>query len=204
MEKTTKTIPNKLLHRFYEALVLLKVLLESAHGERMPRQRNAMSSPDNANRYELLRRFLESLAYVCDHEKGGDSMTAIFVSSGPLVYHVACNKRLPEPNKVVPFLRSVLEQLGSFKEPDEDSERHLLAQCVQFSEKRVGTYERFLRNELEKCQEIVTDTKIRQSKYDHRNIDIVVNHYNQSSKTWKQRWPSHLVLMPICVEPALL
>lgn len=92
-------------------------------------------------------------------------MTAVFVSTPPLVYHLACNKRLPESNNLVPFLRSILEQLGHFTEPDKDIEPRMLAQCVRFSEKRIETYEQFLGIALERCLESDTTIEIHQSRY---------------------------------------
>lgn len=131
----------------------------------MPRQREIMSSPYDASRCELRRRFLDSLAYICDHEKGGDSMTAVFASSPPLVYHLACNKRLPESNEVVPFVVSVLEQLGRVMDSNLDSEQDLLARCVQFSEKRVETYRKSLQKAFDDCLESVTNDDLRKSEY---------------------------------------
>lgn len=130
----------------------------------MPRQREVMSSAEDASRCELRRRFLDSLAYTCDHEKGGDSVTAVFVSSPPLVYHLACNKRLLESNKVVPFVTSILEQLGRVLDSDVDSERALLAQCVQFSEKRIETYRKSLQRVFNDCLKSVKDKHMGKSR----------------------------------------
>lgn len=72
-------------------------------------------------------------------------MTAVFVSSGPLRYHIACYKPLSTDSKVVPFLQSVLSQLGSFVRFDALNERRILEQCVKFSIRRIETYEHSLK-----------------------------------------------------------
>ena len=150
---------NKVLHRFYEPLVLLHVL-DRVQGDHVPRQREDSSPPDHASRTELRRRFLESLAYVCDYEKGGDTMTAIFVTSTPLTYHIASNKPLPETNPVVPFLDSLLKRLRTVTHSAVGEERQILENCVAFSEKRISTYWRFLQNSLKICREATSDTEV--------------------------------------------
>ena len=164
LQKCQRNKRNKILHRFYEPLVLLHVL-DKIQGDHVPRQRDESSPPDHASRTELRRRFLESLAYVCDHEKGGDTMTAIFVSSAPLTYHVATNKPLPETNKVVPFLDSLLTQLRTVAASTTEQERCVLERCVAFSEKRITTYWQSLRNSLIKCRESTLDTEVLQRKW---------------------------------------
>lgn len=143
---------NKLLHRFYEPLVLLHVL-DKIQGDHVPRQREDSKDPDYATRTELRRRFLESLAYVCDYEKGGDTMTAIFVSSAPLTYHIASNKTIKEKKEVVPFLKSLLKMLRTLSSSTFEEERHVLEKCAAFGKKRIQTYQRFLRNSLVKCRD---------------------------------------------------
>ena len=150
---------NKVLHRFYEPLVLLHVL-DRIQGGHVPRQREDSLPPDHASRTELRRRFLESLAYVCDYEKGGDTMTAIFVSSGPLTYHIATNKPLPQTNRVVPFLDSLMKHLRTLNPVTAVDERNILEQCVEFSEKRISTYWRSLQNSLKMCREATSDAEI--------------------------------------------
>ena len=150
---------NKVLHRFYEPLVLLHVL-DRIQGDHVPRQRENSAPPEHASRTELRRRFLESLAYVCDYEKGGDTMTAIFVSSAPLTYHIASNKFLPETNEVVPFLDSVLKQLRATTHSTARTERYILEKCVAFSNKRISKYWRSLQNSLKMCRKATSDVEV--------------------------------------------
>lgn len=154
---------NKMLHRFYEPLVLLQIL-DTVQGDHIPRQRTDASSHEAGSRTELRRRFLDALANICDHEKGGDSMTAIFVATAPLKYYIACNKPLCAENKVVPFLRSILLQLGRPAELEKDAEEQILARCVDFSRKRISTYKNFLISALDDCHKSSPDSGVAQGK----------------------------------------
>jgi hypothetical protein len=138
----------KLQHRFYEPLVLLQVL-DPFQGDHEPRQREG-SPPLDHTLPKLRRRFLNELAYVCDYKKGGDTVTAIFASSCPLVYHLATNKLLLPENKVVSFLESLLEHLRDG--PSISPMCAILEKCVAFSEERITTYLRFLRIALKECR----------------------------------------------------
>ncbi|ETN36986.1 uncharacterized protein HMPREF1541_07974 [Cyphellophora europaea CBS 101466] len=128
----------------------------------MPRPRDNLSPPDNESTADLRRRLLDSLAYICDSEKGGDTMTAIFVSSPPLTYHLARNKKPSDPGEVLAFLKSVLNQLENVDEHDRDRSQSLLAECIQFSEKRIKAYKRMLQIRLKICFELAAGTEIRQ------------------------------------------
>jgi hypothetical protein len=147
---------NKTLHRFYEPLVLLYVL-NNVQGNHLPRQRNEALSPNVARRSDLRRRFLDSLAYICDSEKGGDTVTAVFVSSSPLVYHVSCNKPQLLDTKIIPFVKDILGQLAAFDNDEETIARRILSQCISFSIGRLSTYRRFLGIALKRCREVPTE-----------------------------------------------
>lgn len=61
---------HKVLSRFYEPLVLLRLLGQS-RGNHQPK-------PHDVNAGQAVRRdFLRNLSYICDFEKGGDTCTAI-------------------------------------------------------------------------------------------------------------------------------
>ena len=145
---------NKLLHRFYEPLVLLHVL-DNIQGDHIARAGSENPSLDGIPQNELRRRFLDSLSYICDSEKGGDTITAIAAAMPPLTYYVACNKT-PKAN-VISFLRSTLKQLGSVYGPDGrlclEVENKVLEDCVTFSQKRIKTYWKFLKCSLKKCRD---------------------------------------------------
>ena len=156
MEASSRTQDGKrrtLFHRFYEPLVLLYVL-ERTQGDHISRQDPERLPSGELSLPELRRRFFDSLSYVCDFEKGGDTTTAIAAAPVPLTYYVASNKN--PARQVVPFLRSLLEQLGGLYDCDDqllrESESRILRDCVDFSERRVRKYLKLLRDSLAKCR----------------------------------------------------
>jgi hypothetical protein len=163
-KKSQSSNRNKLLHRFYEPLVLLHVL-DRIQGDHLPRQRNESSPDQYSHKTELRRRFFESLAYVCDYAKGGDTITAIAVSDCPLTFHVACNIRLSEDNEVVPFLNSLLEKLKMASDSALVNDACVLKECVDFSKKRILTYWRFLQTALRECHKALAKIEDRRRKW---------------------------------------
>lgn len=99
----------KLLSRFYEVLILLRVL-DQVQGERI-----AADTPQNdffhdVNTVEMRRRVLYHLCLICDFRKGGFTVTAIAaenVPGGPK-YWLAANSQV---NKIKTFLLEVLKIL---------------------------------------------------------------------------------------------
>jgi hypothetical protein len=154
-----------LLHRFYEPLVLLYVL-DRTQGDHVSRQDLERLPSGEVSLLELQRRLLDSLAYVCDFDKGGDTITAIAAGSVPLTYYVASNKNPAE--EVVPFLRSLLEQLGGLYNRDDqllsESESRIFRYCVGFSERRVRTYWRKLGDSLTRCREGLREPSVAHGK----------------------------------------
>ena len=143
------------MHRFYEPLVLLYVL-DRTQGDRLTRT-IADNSMEEAPVREVRRRFLDALSYICDFEKGGDTMTAIFVATEPLTYYFAQNKT---PNQdAVGFLRGILNRLALYYNQNDEQQgraaKEILEKAVSASKKRLSTYRRSLRVSLSKCEEIL-------------------------------------------------
>jgi hypothetical protein len=165
---TTRTQEGKRktqLHRFYEPLVLLYVL-DRTQGDHIRRQDPERLPSGEISSLELQRRLFDSLSYVCDFDKGGDTTTAIAAASVPLTYYVASNEN--PAKEVVPFLRSLLTQLGELYNFDpqrlSESESSILKYCVNFSEKRVKKYWGLLRGSLTKCREGVLEALLAHGK----------------------------------------
>lgn len=156
---------NKLLHRFYEPLVLL-FALDRVQGDHLYSDNNRLPLDDTPNK-DLRRRFLDSLSYICDYQKGGDTITAIGAAASPLSYYVASNKT-PQ-TKVKDFLESVFSQLAQVYGMDEEErikmENVLLESCVRFSEQRIRTYWRFLELSMEECCDKRQDNSVVESKF---------------------------------------
>lgn len=155
----------KLFHRFYEPLVLLYVL-DRTQGDHVSRQDPERLPSGEISLQELQRRLLDALSYVCDFDKGGDTITAIAAASAPLTYYVATNENSAE--KAVPFLHSLLRRLKELYDVDprrlSESERSILEYCVDFSEKRVQTYWKFLKESLTQCRNEFLEASVAQGK----------------------------------------
>jgi hypothetical protein len=168
METSSRTQDGKrrtLFHRFYEPLVLLYVL-DPTQGDRISRQDPERLPSGEISLPELRRRLFDSLSYLCDYDKGGDTTTAIATASEPLTYYVASNK---DPVvRVVPFLRSLLQQLGELYNCNDqlrsESESRILKYCVDFSERRVRKYSKLLRDSLAKCRKDSPDASVTHGK----------------------------------------
>ena len=167
------------MHRFYEPLVLLYVL-DRTQGDRLTRT-TADNSMEESPVQEVRRRFLDALSYICDFEKGGDTMTAIFVATEPLTYYFAQNKT-PDQD-AVDFLRRILNRLAlCYDQNDEQQDRaakEVLEDAVAASQKRLSAYRRFLRVSLSKCGEVLHG----QSQLDgqlHRNTRRLASRFYSS------------------------
>ena len=77
---------NRLLSRFYEPLVLLRTLGQT-------RGQHSSLSSSSGTETSARRQFLNDLAFICDYEKGGDTVTAIAVQHLPehAVFWLAAN-----------------------------------------------------------------------------------------------------------------
>ena len=159
--KRTTPAPRKkadrLMMRFYELLVLQHVL-DPTRGTRI--QCEPPDSLDDSQlgtgNCKLRRSFLNSLAYVCDYEKGGTTVTAIALETRPscVVFWVAANENVKD--KVVPFLTKILKGLKGFANGEESTatvEERIFRSAVKFGTPRIKAYWRMMQGPLEKCLE---------------------------------------------------
>ncbi|PHH60282.1 hypothetical protein CDD81_1872 [Ophiocordyceps australis] len=123
----------RLLARFHETSLFLGQL-GKAHG---PRYELAYTS---GNASCTRQRFLQCLAFICDFKKGGISTTALAVEDANECYRfwVASNGTA---NKLVPFLREVLQRLGHVTKLSKDEHARIEAElgqkCIQFAQDRL-------------------------------------------------------------------
>ena len=142
---------SRLLHRFYEPLVLLAILSPSTGLKEGQRSSTINDSPDQQS------NFLDQLAWVCDYKCGGVTVSAIGAEANPSgpVYWLAAPGSPSEKARI--HLHSVLEQLraahGASQTRIEILEANLIAQCVTFSRKRVENYRRRLSRCAKLCKE---------------------------------------------------
>lgn len=145
----------KLFRRFYEPLVLLYTLGQS-RGQRSQSPAIDDQSCDGVSFSEVRRRFLRDLAYMCDYQKGGDTVTAIAVEDTPqsFICWVAANK---DPrSKVESFLRKLLATLKCTGEAGEVTLANVIAsKCITFAKPRIKAYKKFFENSLNDVRTIL-------------------------------------------------
>ncbi|KAJ0315631.1 hypothetical protein COL5a_011943 [Colletotrichum fioriniae] len=123
----------RLLFRLYEALSLLFIIrpIGGPH---------VVSQLGNYTTQDVRRRFLKNLAFLCDYKKGGSTATAIAVENcyDCYVFWVASNEGAGD--KVVDFLKDVLNSLRMFCEPINELDRATAEEVL------------ILRNSARKCR----------------------------------------------------
>ncbi|KAF8858780.1 hypothetical protein BDZ45DRAFT_547654, partial [Acephala macrosclerotiorum] len=128
----------RLKKRFYEALVM-SVILGKNRGERVDENEDFESGPSLSSLEsgrQRRRSFLKHLAYLCDHEKGGDQTTAIALQDThqKIIYWFASNMSPAKYDKTAVFMRDILEKLRGIREKDVGRlESELFAKAVEFS-----------------------------------------------------------------------
>lgn len=136
----------KLLRRFYEPLVLLHVL-DPSRGSRIPQ---SISNGDCKNK--LRRSFIDSVAYICDYKKGGDTCTAAAMQEEPdrVTIWLAANTNIKEKTKC--FLEGVLDCLVAITDSNRtEIEDSLAVRIIDFNEERLQAYKSFVRTPLSEC-----------------------------------------------------
>jgi hypothetical protein len=141
--------------RFYEPLVLQHVL-GPTRGSRIQCELpdSLDGSEPGTDKCKLRRLFLNSLAYVCDYEKGGSTVTAIAVEMRPagVVFWVAANENVKD--KVVRFLTDILKGLEGGANGEKSAamvEESTFRRAVEFGMPRVKVYWRFMQESLRNC-----------------------------------------------------
>lgn len=150
MARTPRFDPyERLIYRFYEAIYLLS-LLGNTRGP------HVATIFDPSSLIAVRRRFLKNLALLCDNLKGGDSTASIAVQDRHdcFVFWVSSNEG--PGDRVLEFLRSVLEDIKAFvrstQDDGRDVENDLVRKCVQFSQKRIRCQARSLVNCARRCR----------------------------------------------------
>ncbi|KAI0433243.1 hypothetical protein F5Y09DRAFT_299436 [Xylaria sp. FL1042] len=135
----------RLWRRFYEPLVLLRILGKT-RGEHSPR-------PEH---HSPVHRFLDNLAYLVDHEKGGSTTSAIGLENAPERFNfwIASN----EPKKSVKsasFLTSILRDVRIIADSPTDVraslQKKLVRDCIVFAKQRVKKEAKMLTVDIIRC-----------------------------------------------------
>lgn len=139
-----------LLSRFYEHLTVLYEY-DPVRGGHTPE-----------NREKGLGGFLDDLAFLCEHAKGGDACSAIGIEDAEecFVYWVAANE--DPKKKIAPFLKKILDILKSTlsltAENRQKAEEQLLDECLQHAAKKVKELRRLLMHAISDCKSRVEDS----------------------------------------------
>jgi len=140
----------KLWRRFYEPLILLKIL-GSTRGQHSP---SLEPTP--------LHRFLDNLAYLCDHQKGGNTTSAVAIEDTPerFVFWIASNCP-SQCEKSVPFLTYTLVSVRSIADAPSSQQasltEELVRRCVEFAQARVKKEASMLKKDMSKCMVFVKE-----------------------------------------------
>ncbi|KAH6693909.1 hypothetical protein F5X68DRAFT_47612 [Plectosphaerella plurivora] len=158
VDEATGTIPltSSKNFLFYEPLILLLALNEEM------RSTASYISPsevcDSSDPEQLFKAFLNKLALVCDSSKGGDTVTAIWVSEdapGQVEYHIASNQlKSHELDAMGSFVRTLLVEVrdaDARPSAQDQANKALLLPILRFNRPRINIYLNDLRQEAEKC-----------------------------------------------------
>jgi hypothetical protein len=139
--KRVRSRDEKLKHRFYEPLVLL-FTLGSTRGD--PAPDDVVTEITSLSSRDARRKFLTALAYACDYDKGGDTVTAIGLEHIPEVnvFWVASNNN--PTHEIVPFLRKLLTKLACNAMDEEALEEDISRICIEFATPRIKKYQKLI------------------------------------------------------------
>lgn len=145
----------KLLRRFYEPLILLGVL-DPTRGAQRP---DLITDRGLDEPSKLWRNFLDQLSWLCDAETGGDTVTAVAAQNTVecTLFWVAANST--SRHKAHRQLTWLFEQLNHLCTtdpiPSAQLEGAIVAQCIEFSSRRVKAYIGWLLQAIRKGRRVI-------------------------------------------------
>jgi hypothetical protein len=125
---------------------------------------------------DLGRMFLSDLAYMCDYDKGGETVTAIGLQSTPQkhIFWVASN--VGSKTKTIDFLPSLLTQIVHISAtPDTANHAELASQCVAFATPRIRKYLSHLKPLLQRSISYLTETKQAVGKFSPKILIVLAD-----------------------------
>ncbi|KAK4574801.1 hypothetical protein LTR86_001643 [Recurvomyces mirabilis] len=145
----------KLLRRFYEVLILLRVLGQ-VQGERIRNPDFEVGSLERLDLKQMRRLVMYHLCVMCDYEKGGGTVTAMAAQDHPggSLYWIAVNGSLPKIRKfLVETLASLQartrELLSSPLQTTAFFEQTIFTSFAEFQRARTKTYWDFMQRHVE-------------------------------------------------------
>ncbi|KAK8216417.1 hypothetical protein IWZ01DRAFT_480353 [Phyllosticta capitalensis] len=143
---------DSLCSRFYEPLVLLHALGRT-RGEHVSQSLDARLA--DLSEGQLRRLFLNHLAYICDYDKGGETVTAVALEDRPQGprYWLSANEGPRE--KVKLFVEALLQTLRELaRNPDDITEEDLESvarDCISLGRHRIKKYWPLLVTQRRRC-----------------------------------------------------
>ncbi|KAH6874748.1 hypothetical protein B0T10DRAFT_567149 [Thelonectria olida] len=171
-EPETIALRSEEVNKFYEPLVLLKVLNNATKDKAV--QASLEASIDATNQGEAFKAFVYKLAHICDSEKGGSTVTAFAVlreKGGCVHYQFASNQRSHEKlEETKAYIQGLLNQVKDFDvnmELEKSPSTPMLKKVLIFNRRRVTYYLKRMRACAKDCMEFQRDgdTRLR-SEYD--------------------------------------
>ena len=152
MGRQPRKDPNeRLLHRFYEPLVLLSIL-EPTQG----RPEVFEDSAGETDRAKLWQKALDNLSWICDYRHGGETVSSIGAQrtySGPVFWLAANRKPTKDVIQHLAWILMIIE--SSFHSSRSDRKKlqeEISTRCIKFSRDKVKNYTRRLCTSIEKCR----------------------------------------------------
>ncbi|KAI1661202.1 hypothetical protein F4813DRAFT_346782 [Daldinia decipiens] len=146
---------SRLLRRFYEPLILLRVLGQT-------RGTHTLVSQDDKSQSRQFRRrrLLRNLSYLCDYEKGGDTTSSIALEDTDqcYIFWIASNTARAG-NRNLGFLKASLEQIRHIivlkEEQRSPLEVRFTRAWVNFAERRVKKEVKLLSRAINECKRYI-------------------------------------------------
>ncbi|KAL1382524.1 hypothetical protein HDK64DRAFT_303555 [Phyllosticta capitalensis] len=175
---------HRLLSRFYEPLVLLHALGRT-RGEHVSQSLDARLA--DLSEGQLRRLFLNHLAYSCDYDKGGETVTAVALEDRPQGprYWLSANEGPRE--KVKLFVEALLKTLRELaRNPDDITEEDLESiarDCISFGRHRIKKYWPLLVAQRRRCLETLSKNNLHEGSQDFLlNCQRLLNNGNRICK----------------------
>jgi hypothetical protein len=157
------------MKRFYEPLVLQHIL-DPTRGSHIRWEPLGSLDESEVDDCKLRRSFVDSLAYICDFQKGGATVTAIALETRPageVVFWVAANEDVKK--KVVLSLKGILKNLACRadldglvgEEPTERVTESTFRRVVELGMPRLKAYWQLMQGPLERCLKILESEQSR-------------------------------------------
>lgn len=147
----------KLFYRLYEAILLL-------HNLNKTQGPHLLRNHDASDIVGIRRRFLNNLAFICDHKKGGGTITAVAIeeTSECFKFWIAMNHEPSQDTDVVFLVRAVLTLLKkAAKLPQGETDKQeatILRLIIKHASQKLQQKVQFLSTSAKKCIFLLRDS----------------------------------------------